>query len=60
MHLFVLLMFCFAVGFSFRSGMNYLLAPFFVCGMQHRSDISACFSALIGRLLPSTFTDEVP
>jgi len=43
---------------SYKQGMNYLLAPFFVIGLNDTEEIYTCYKAFLGRFLPNTFTDD--
>ena len=43
---------------SYKQGMNYVLAPFFMIEMKDRLDIYLCFESFIETYLNSTFNDE--
>uniref|UniRef100_A0A6A7FZ30 TBC1 domain family member 23 n=1 Tax=Hirondellea gigas TaxID=1518452 RepID=A0A6A7FZ30_9CRUS len=43
---------------SYKQGMNYVLAPFFMVGLENRDDIYALYTAFIAHIMPNTFTDD--
>ena len=53
----ILTEYCHRQSVSYKQGMKYLLAPFFMIEMKDRSDI-LCFESFIGKYLISTFNDE--
>lgn len=53
----ILTTYCKEQQFSYKQGMNYVLAPFMLV-MEDRDLMYFAYSALIARLLPNTFNDE--
>lgn len=43
---------------SYKQGLNYVLAPFFLLNLPTRDDTYSLFEAFIAKLLPSTFVDS--
>jgi uracil phosphoribosyltransferase len=54
----LLTQYCKTFSVSYKQGMNYILAPFFVVGLKTRSEIYNSYCALIQYFLPNTFTDN--
>jgi uracil phosphoribosyltransferase len=50
--------YCKEYNVSYKQGMNYILAPFFLIGLKHREEIYQCFAAFISKFLSNTFTDD--
>lgn len=53
----ILTTYCKVHELSYKQGMNYLTAPFFMI-LEDRNQIYNCFTASISKLLPNTFIDE--
>ncbi|ETO17082.1 hypothetical protein RFI_20253, partial [Reticulomyxa filosa] len=54
----ILTEYCHRYHVSYKQGMNYILAPFFMVGMSQRDEIFLCFRAFMEQYLHSTFNDE--
>ena len=54
----ILTEYCHRKKVSYKQGMNYVLAPFFMIEMKDRLDIYLCFESFIETYLNSTFNDE--
>ena len=54
----ILTEYCHRKNVSYKQGMNYVLAPFFMIEMKDRLDIYLCFESFIEKYLNSTFNDE--
>lgn len=50
--------YCKAHTVSYKQGMNYILAPFFLIDLDNRDDMFHCYEAFIGSFLSNTFTDD--
>eukprot|EP01083_Nonionella_stella_P086802 241321_1 len=54
----VLTEYCRLLCITYKQGMNYILAPFFLVELSGRDEIYAVYSAFIDRFLPNIFTDD--
>lgn len=54
----ILTAYCHRQRTSYKQGMNYLLAPFFLVGLPELHAVYRCFAAFLDRFLPATFADD--
>ncbi|ETO22042.1 hypothetical protein RFI_15162 [Reticulomyxa filosa] len=54
----ILTEYCHRYQVSYKQGMNYILASFFMAGITDRSDLFLCFQSFVKRFLNSTFGDN--
>ncbi len=54
----VLTAYCRAHDVSYKQGMNYILAPFFLVSLPHSEAVYQCFESFLDRYLHAIFTDD--